>query len=86
MKSVRDDTFAFLEKKGVEGNRLVAKGYGETKPVCTQHNETCWEKNRRVEFVILKPAPAGGSEPSDSGPTKAEGGGKKSGKKKRHSK
>ena len=29
-------------------------GYGETKPVCPQHNEDCWSKNRRVEFVILK--------------------------------
>ena len=31
-------------------------GYGETKPVCTQHNEDCWSKNRRVEFIILKRA------------------------------
>ena len=64
---------AYLEKKGVEPNRLVAKGYGETRPVCTQHNEGCWEKNRRVEFVILKPAPAGGggSEPASvPAPTK----------------
>ena len=29
-------------------------GYGETKPLCTQHNEDCWCKNRRVEFVILQ--------------------------------
>ena len=60
----------YLEKKGVEGGRMVAKGYGETRPVCQQHNETCWEKNRRVEFVILKPAPAEGAVGSDSAANK----------------
>jgi OOP family OmpA-OmpF porin len=43
-----------LEDRGVELGRLRARGYGETKPVCTQHNEECWSKNRRVEFIILK--------------------------------
>jgi outer membrane protein OmpA-like peptidoglycan-associated protein len=43
-----------LEDRGVELGRLKARGYGETKPVCTQHNEDCWSKNRRVEFIILK--------------------------------
>jgi hypothetical protein len=56
----------YLEKKGVEANRMIAKGYGETRPVCQQKNETCWEKNRRVEFVILKPAPADGGSSSGS--------------------
>ena len=74
----------YLEKKGVEPGRMVAKGYGETKPVCTQHNETCWEKNRRVEFVILKPAPpggaGGGADATDSAPAPSKG---KKGKKKR---
>ena len=74
----------YLVKKGVEDGRLIAKGYGETKPVCQEHNETCWEKNRRVEFVILKPAPEGGDS-SSSAPSAssapaapaAKGGGKK---------
>jgi len=43
-----------LEDRGVELGRLKARGYGETKPVCTQHNEDCWSKNRRVEFIIIK--------------------------------
>jgi len=43
-----------LEDRGVELGRLRARGYGETKPVCTQHNEECWSKNRRSEFIILK--------------------------------
>ena len=43
-----------LEDRNVELGRLRARGYGETKPICTQHNEECWSKNRRVEFIILK--------------------------------
>jgi outer membrane protein OmpA-like peptidoglycan-associated protein len=45
-----------LVERGVEPSRLRNHGYGETKPVCTQHNEDCWSKNRRVEFIILKRA------------------------------
>ena len=82
----------YLEEKGVPGGRLVAKGYGETKPVCNEHNEACWEKNRRVEFVILKPASAGGdggasapaptpSSSDDEPKGKSKGKGKKKGKK-----
>jgi outer membrane protein OmpA-like peptidoglycan-associated protein len=43
-----------LEQRNVEPARLRSHGYGETKPICTQHNEDCWSKNRRVEFIILK--------------------------------
>jgi len=43
-----------LEERNVLPSRLKAHGYGETKPICTQHNEDCWSKNRRVEFIILK--------------------------------
>src|SRR5262249_21714873 len=45
-----------LEERGVEPGRLKSHGYGETKPVCQQHNEECWSQNRRVEFIILKRA------------------------------
>jgi outer membrane protein OmpA-like peptidoglycan-associated protein len=43
-----------LEERGVEPERLRARGYGEQKPICTQHNENCWSQNRRVEFIIIK--------------------------------
>ena len=43
-----------LEDRDVSLGRLRAKGYGETKPICTQHNEDCWSKNRRVEFIIIQ--------------------------------
>ncbi|MFO0573129.1 MAG: OmpA family protein [Polyangia bacterium] len=44
----------YLIDKGIEANRLQAHGYGETRPVCNEHNEDCWSRNRRSEFVILK--------------------------------
>jgi len=45
-----------LYERNVEPGRLKSHGYGETKPVCTQHNEDCWSRNRRSEFIILKRA------------------------------
>jgi outer membrane protein OmpA-like peptidoglycan-associated protein len=49
-KSIR----TYLIGKGIAEERLQAKGYGETKPLCREHDEACWSKNRRVEFIILK--------------------------------
>jgi OmpA-OmpF porin, OOP family len=43
-----------MYERNVEPGRLKSHGYGETKPVCTQHNEDCWSRNRRSEFIILK--------------------------------
>ncbi len=45
---------AYLSAKGVEAGRLVAKGYGETVPLDPAENDTAYEKNRRVQFVILQ--------------------------------
>jgi outer membrane protein OmpA-like peptidoglycan-associated protein len=49
----------YLTEHGVDADRLQSHGYGETKPVCPQHNENCWSKNRRVEFVILRRTDSG---------------------------
>jgi len=38
---------------GVDANRLMIISYGESNPVCTEHNKACWAKNRRVEFKYL---------------------------------
>jgi outer membrane protein OmpA-like peptidoglycan-associated protein len=45
---------AYLVDKGVAADRLQAHGYGETRPLCSEHDEACWSRNRRVEFVILR--------------------------------
>lgn len=36
---------------GVAGNRIKTVSYGEEKPVCQEHNESCWRQNRRAEIV-----------------------------------
>lgn len=35
---------------GVSSARLSNVTYGEEKPVCAEHNESCWRQNRRVEI------------------------------------
>ncbi len=44
----------YLIGHGIDAERLQAHGYGETKPICARHNDTCWSQNRRVEFIILR--------------------------------
>ncbi|HJZ84978.1 MAG TPA: OmpA family protein [Polyangia bacterium] len=44
----------YLIARGVESNRLDARGYGETRPKCHSHTPECWSQNRRVDFVIRK--------------------------------
>jgi len=45
---------AYLEGKGVEASRLTSQGFGETQPVDPRNVAAAWDKNRRVEFVILE--------------------------------
>lgn len=40
-----------LELQGVGAQQLSVISYGEDNPVCLQHDETCWSKNRRVDIV-----------------------------------
>jgi hypothetical protein len=50
-----------LEERNVLPSKLKSHGYGETKPICKEHNEGCWSKNRRVEFIIEKTSGQGGA-------------------------
>jgi peptidoglycan-associated lipoprotein len=36
---------------GVAASRIKTVSYGEEKPLCQEHNESCWRQNRRVEIV-----------------------------------
>jgi peptidoglycan-associated lipoprotein len=42
----------YLATLGVAANRLSTISYGEEIPVCKEHNEECWAKNRRARFAV----------------------------------
>jgi OmpA-OmpF porin, OOP family len=43
-----------MVQRGVERGRLVSQGYGEYCPVDPAHGPAAWDKNRRVEFKVVK--------------------------------
>ncbi len=49
-----NSVLAALVQRGVGRDKVRSKGYGEYCPEDPGHNETAWEKNRRVEFKIVK--------------------------------
>jgi outer membrane protein OmpA-like peptidoglycan-associated protein len=61
-----DAVKAYWTGKGVAAEGLVAKGYGETKPIEPMADETPNEKNRRIEFAVSDnvAAPAVAPEPA----------------------
>jgi outer membrane protein OmpA-like peptidoglycan-associated protein len=48
----------WLVQHGVGADRLVAKGYGEKKPLVPNVTPAARQRNRRVQFVILEQDPA----------------------------
>jgi peptidoglycan-associated lipoprotein len=40
----------FLVQLGVPADRLQTISYGKERPQCTESDEGCWQKNRRVHF------------------------------------
>jgi len=40
----------FLVQLGVPADRLKTISYGKERPVCTEENEACWQKNRHDHF------------------------------------
>lgn len=40
----------YLQRDGVNSDRLRTVSKGKSEPLCTAQSETCWGKNRRVEF------------------------------------
>jgi peptidoglycan-associated lipoprotein len=44
----------FLVSAGISADRMSTVSYGKEKPFCTEHDETCWQQNRRGHFVLAK--------------------------------
>ena len=47
-RAVRD----YLVAHGISADRIVGVGDGEQLLVCRAMGETCWQKNRRADFLV----------------------------------
>jgi peptidoglycan-associated lipoprotein len=41
----------YLSSIGIPASQLAIISYGKDKPVCDEHDEACWQRNRRIHFV-----------------------------------
>lgn len=44
----------FLVSLGISPDRIETVSYGKERPFCTEHDETCWQLNRRSHFVMIR--------------------------------
>jgi peptidoglycan-associated lipoprotein len=47
-------TKQFLVSLGISADRMNTVSYGKEKPFCMEHDETCWQQNRRGHFIMAK--------------------------------
>jgi peptidoglycan-associated lipoprotein len=41
----------YLVQLGLPANQLKTVSYGKERPVCTEHDEACWQRNRRAHIT-----------------------------------
>jgi peptidoglycan-associated lipoprotein len=41
----------YLVSQGIAARRMTTISYGESRPLCNQHTEECWARNRRAHFL-----------------------------------
>ncbi len=41
----------YLVQVGIPSGQLATVSYGKEKPVCDEHDEACWQKNRHIHIV-----------------------------------
>jgi peptidoglycan-associated lipoprotein len=46
----------YLVNVGIPSQQLNVVSYGKNNPVCQQHNEACWQRNRRIHIVAMAQA------------------------------
>jgi len=49
----------YLTSLGVAAQRMRTVSYGSERPVCTEHQESCWWQNRRDHMVVSGRSNAG---------------------------
>ena len=45
-------TMNYLVSGGIPASRITIVSYGKERPVCTEHTEACWARNRRAHFLV----------------------------------
>ena len=43
----------YLVQVGILAAQLNLISYGKEKPVCQEHDEACWQRNRRIHIVAM---------------------------------
>jgi peptidoglycan-associated lipoprotein len=43
---------SYLASLGIGADRMRTLSYGLERPVCTEHEESCWSRNRRAHMII----------------------------------
>lgn len=43
----------YLTNLGIAPERIETLSYGEERPLCFEHDEECWTKNRRADFIMI---------------------------------
>jgi peptidoglycan-associated lipoprotein len=43
----------FLVQVGIPSAQLNLVSYGKERPICEEHDEACWQRNRRIHIVAL---------------------------------
>ena len=43
----------YLVQVGIPDDQLSIISYGKDRPVCQEHDEACWQKNRRIHIVAM---------------------------------
>jgi len=43
----------YLVQVGIPGDQLSIISYGKDRPVCQEHDEACWQRNRRIHIVAM---------------------------------
>jgi peptidoglycan-associated lipoprotein len=43
----------YLVQVGIPSTQLDVISYGKEKPVCEDHDEACWQRNRRIHIVAM---------------------------------
>jgi peptidoglycan-associated lipoprotein len=47
-------TLNYLVARGVAATRITIVSYGEERPLCSEHTESCWAQNRRAHFLAKR--------------------------------